>query len=845
MTIKYLVIMGEIRVAIAGVGNCASSLLQGRYYYKDVKATDKLVPGLMHNSFGGYKISDIKFVAAFDIDKRKIGKDLSKAVFEKPNCTKIFCTEIPFQGVEVKKGPVLDGVASHMSDYPEDRTFLVDEKQKPVDVVEELKKAKAEVLLNYVPVGSEDAAKYYAQAALDAKCAFVNCMPAFIASNTDWEKKFADKKLPIVGDDVKSQLGATITHRVLAKLFSDRGIKIDRTYQLNTGGNSVTGDQELVLLINNELKKVNIGEFINSYLEVYGKKREDGKEIIIIKETGQKIKCFSVDDDYNVVLSDVDALIRHEISEPIFEVLTDEGRRIKITGGHNVFILNEYGELNNIAIKGLKENKTYIAVPRILPYNKLDEVKEIDLSLYQDKLLLNGVSGGYLNVHAKPEIKIPVKFPVTDELLQLVGLWLADGNFDRKGSSNIEIACGDEPECMVLVDKLTEKFNINYKVRKDGFGVRLVSKTLAKIFKIALGLKGDTYTKRVPEWVFSLSDRQVALVLKGYVSGDGGIIGKQVRWTSVSYGLITDIQTLFLRLGINSTIFKEKYSDKNKVSFKSNLNYSWHGLISSKNDIELFKDKVAFIQNYKNNALYKTSIELKKFENYRIPNINLFKKWKIKSSTWYKHGSIRAYIVLSQLDKVKNYFERKRIKQICLGDVKFLKIKKIKKINTNDVFVYDISTKPFERFICSNILAHNTDFLNMLERSRLKSKKISKTESVQSQLPVPMEAENIHIGPSDYVPWQKDNKVCFIRIEGRKFGDVPVELELRLSVEDSPNSAGVAIDAIRAAKIALDKGIGGALTSMSAYVMKHPPTQYPDSIAREMVEEFIKGEREK
>lgn len=367
--------MGEIRVAIAGVGNCASSLVQGVNYYKDIKGNDEPVPGLMHNSFGGYLVSDIKFVAAFDIDKRKVGKDLSVAIFEKPNCTQVFCKNIPKQNVEVKKAPVLDGIASHMQDYPEDNTFLVDQKQKPVDVTEELKKAKAHVLISYVPVGSEEAAKFYAQAALDAGCGFVNCMPVFIGSNPEWAKKFEEKKLPIVADDIKSQVGATILHRVVAKLFSDRGVKISGTYQLNVGG--------------------------------------------------------------------------------------------------------------------------------------------------------------------------------------------------------------------------------------------------------------------------------------------------------------------------------------------------------------------------------------------------------------------------------------------------------------------------------------NTDFLNMKEHSRLKSKKISKTESVQSQLPVRMEQEKIHIGPSDYVPWLKDQKIAFIRLEGKGFGDVPMNLEMRLSVEDSPNSAGVVIDAIRAVKLALDRKTGGPLISASAYFMKHPPQQFPDPIARQMVEEFIRGERTK
>ncbi|MCX8158451.1 MAG: inositol-3-phosphate synthase [Candidatus Diapherotrites archaeon] len=367
--------MSKIKVAIAGVGNCASSLVQGVFYYKHITERDSLVPGLMHNVFGGYKISDIKFVAAFDVDKRKVGKDLSEAIFQKPNCTKVFQKKIPKLNVEVKKGPVLDGVADHMKDYPEDRSFRVDEKQKVVDVVKELKESGADVLINYMPVGAEEATKYYATCALEAGCAFINCMPVFIASDFAWEKKFREKNLPVVGDDIASQIGATITHKALTKLFSDRGVKIDRTYQLNTGG--------------------------------------------------------------------------------------------------------------------------------------------------------------------------------------------------------------------------------------------------------------------------------------------------------------------------------------------------------------------------------------------------------------------------------------------------------------------------------------NTDFLNMLERSRLKSKKISKTEAVQHMLNERLDDQNIHIGPSDYVPWQNDNKVCFIRIEGRKFGDVPVILDLRLSVEDSPNSAGVVIDAIRAAKLALDRGVGGALISASAYFMKHPPMHYSPEIAKQMVEEFIKGKRER
>ncbi len=224
-----------IRVAIAGVGNCASSLVQGLYYYKNVKSNSETIPGLMHNVLGGYKISDIEIVAAFDIDARKVGRDVSEAVFAEPNCTKMF-SDVPNLGVSVDKGPTLDGVAEHMEGDGKN-SFVIAE-GKEADVVNILKKSRADVLVNYMPVGSEKAAKFYASAAIDANCAFVNCMPVFIASNKEWANKFSKAGLPIIGDDIKSQIGATIVNRMLAKLFEDRGVKIDRMYQLNVGGNT-------------------------------------------------------------------------------------------------------------------------------------------------------------------------------------------------------------------------------------------------------------------------------------------------------------------------------------------------------------------------------------------------------------------------------------------------------------------------------------------------------------------------------------------------------------------------------------------------------------------------------
>ena len=365
----------KIKIAIAGVGNCASALIQGIYYYKEKQNIE--ASGLMHEDIGGYKPWDIEVVAAWDIDERKVGYDVSEAIFNPPNCTAIFQRDIPKTGVRVRKGKVLDGYPEHMKNYPPENAFVVsDEKEDSVDTVAKvLMETGADVLINYVPVGAEQAARYYAEACLKAGVAFVNCMPTFIVSDDEWAKRFEAEGIPAVGDDIKSQVGATITHRVLTQLLLDRGVKIDRTYQLNVGG--------------------------------------------------------------------------------------------------------------------------------------------------------------------------------------------------------------------------------------------------------------------------------------------------------------------------------------------------------------------------------------------------------------------------------------------------------------------------------------NTDFLNMLERSRLATKKKSKTKAVSSLIPYGMDPRNIHIGPSDYVPWLKDRKVAFIRLEGRLFGDVPMHIELRLDVEDSPNSAGVAIDAIRCAKLAQDRGIAGPLYSISAYTMKHPPIQYKDWQAREMVEEFIAGIRER
>lgn len=222
----------KIKVAIAGVGNCASALVQGIEYYKNAEENSE-VPGLMHVNFGGYHIRDIEFVAAFDVNRLKIGRDLSEAIFAEPNCCVRFAN-MPNLGVKVLPGPILDGVAAHMkipfNVYSED--------EDPANVADALEESQADMLLNFLPVGSFRGTRHYAQACLEAGCAFVNCIPEFISSEPEWARKFEDAGLPVAGDDVKSQIGATIVHRALIDLLVSRGIRIERTYQLNVGGNT-------------------------------------------------------------------------------------------------------------------------------------------------------------------------------------------------------------------------------------------------------------------------------------------------------------------------------------------------------------------------------------------------------------------------------------------------------------------------------------------------------------------------------------------------------------------------------------------------------------------------------
>jgi myo-inositol-1-phosphate synthase len=248
----------KLRVGIVGVGNCASSFVQGLHYYRDAQANEP-VPGLMNVELGGYHVGDIEISSAFDVSAAKVGQDVATAILAKPNNTQVFAS-VPESGIVVKRGRTLDGIGKYMRDE------IAEAEGPEADVTAELERSRTDVLVSYLPVGSQQATEYYAERALEAGCAFVNCIPVFIASNPDWRKRFAERGVPIVGDDIKSQVGATIVHRVLANLFRERGVRLDRTYQLNFGGNS--DFQNMLERERLESKKISKTQAVTSQLDV-------------------------------------------------------------------------------------------------------------------------------------------------------------------------------------------------------------------------------------------------------------------------------------------------------------------------------------------------------------------------------------------------------------------------------------------------------------------------------------------------------------------------------------------------------------------------------------------------
>jgi myo-inositol-1-phosphate synthase len=256
----------DVNVAVVGVGNCASSLVQGIAHYSNGGANEQI--GLSHWDLGGYRPKDLKIVAAWDIDRRKVGKEVAEAIFAPPNCTTTFCDHVPETGTRVRMGRLLDGIADHMANFAAERTFmLADGEHEPdrADIVEVLRETRTDVMVNYLPVGSQKATEFYAECALEARVAFVNCIPVFIGSDEGWAKRFEEAGVPVIGDDIKSQLGATIVHRVLTDLFHKRGVKLDRTYQLNTGGN--TDFLNMLERARLESKKISKTEAVQSVAE--------------------------------------------------------------------------------------------------------------------------------------------------------------------------------------------------------------------------------------------------------------------------------------------------------------------------------------------------------------------------------------------------------------------------------------------------------------------------------------------------------------------------------------------------------------------------------------------------
>lgn len=248
----------KVRVGIIGVGNCASSFVQGLSYYRDAKSNEP-IPGLMNAELGGYHISDVEISAAFDVNASKVGRDVSEAIFARPNNTQRFAS-VPKSGIVVHRGKTLDGLGKYL------RNEIEESQDDEADVTEVLRRSKTDVLVSYLPVGSQKATEWYAERALEAGCAFVNCIPVFIASNPEWRRRFEERGLPIVGDDIKSQVGATIVHRVLANLFRERGVRLDRTYQLNFGGN--TDFQNMLERERLESKKISKTQAVTSQLDI-------------------------------------------------------------------------------------------------------------------------------------------------------------------------------------------------------------------------------------------------------------------------------------------------------------------------------------------------------------------------------------------------------------------------------------------------------------------------------------------------------------------------------------------------------------------------------------------------
>ncbi len=388
--------MDRIRVAVIGAGNCASSLVQGVEYYAKAR-TDERVPGLMHVDLGGYHVSDIEFVCAFDVDSNKVGLDLAAAIWSEPNNTVKF-SDVPETGVKVQRGHTYDGLGQFYRDQ------ITESEQPPVDVVKALKDSRCDVLVNYLPVGSEQAARFYAEQALEAGVGFVNCMPVFIATTEEWADRFTRKGLPIIGDDIKSQVGATISHRVLSKLFEDRGVTIDHTYQLNFGGNmdfknmlererlqskKISKTQSVTSQISGGIdpEDIHIGPSDHvpwlkdrkwAYIRIEG--REFG-DIPISMEL--KLEVWDSPNSAGVVIDAVRCI----------KVALDRGEGGPLLAASSYFMKSPPVQYSDAEARDLVEDFIFAAQPS-LP-TKPDEPADADLLIDDDRLTTNGTGNGH------------------------------------------------------------------------------------------------------------------------------------------------------------------------------------------------------------------------------------------------------------------------------------------------------------------------------------------------------------------------------------------------------------------------------------------------------------------
>jgi len=889
----------EIRVAIVGVGNSASALVQGTEYYKNARE-DATVPGLMHVNFGGYHIKDVKFVAAFEVNKKKIGKDLAEAIFTEPNCCAKFA-EVPRLGVKVSPAPTLDGVAEHMKE-----TFNVygDGEIKPVNVVEILKESRAEILVNYLPVGSRDATRFYAQAALDAQCAFINCLPyseyipvkmeesiqvlpigKLVEELTDEERLIArhgdaawyepKKHVSVISFDPVSFLTCfSEVKRILKR--KGNGSALNVTVQ---GGRRVTVSPDHLLLV---LTSSGIVTKPAKYIKV-------GDLLPVASRLPQTQSVFSREID----------LIQEFATQPYRDEIMVTGNIEELLRPAGISVSEQADKLG-ITYDKMRMFRTRKYLPLSL-YLKIESCKDKRKEL---KLRFK-----------KSKKEVPALLEINQDLARWLGLFIAEGWYHQ---TQVCISVGRKEKDVIqkVQDWARQFFDDEIHIRAGkGRSVELLllNKLAVCILRDILGIKGGARKKEVPPHVYSWPIELVRAFLDGYFLGDGSkfyvsdkVPAVVLSASTASEPLIPGILVLLLRCGVCPTFTKVKRPATSlPKGVRPRRNEYRHFIMRLEGkDVERLD---LILMNARNPLLHKT-ISSQRGRGIpihaRVPSL-LVQPQDIKPNRMSRHSPIYRL-------KSRSYFRRdsltpvsEKLRCFCNGDIYFAKVLRVQECsNEDDLYDFEIegthnfmhglgvfSHNCMPEFIASDsawakkfeekglpvagddvksqvgatILHRNlarlcvdrgviidetyqlnlggdTDFQNMTVEERLKTKRISKTEAVTSLVPYDLPTR---IGPSDYVPFLGNKKICYLWLKGRKFGDRPLTITVKLEVEDSPNSAGVVIDVIRAVKLALDRKIAGQLISISSYAFKHPPIQVPDPKAKEYVEEYINGKRER